>query len=78
LSSFVTDGLRALVLESFGYETKVFEFISGEHTAKNIMITAVKNEYSEDTYLEKVVEIEKMKAQFGLNDFYLDKLITQK
>jgi len=78
LSSFITDGLRALELESFGYETKVFEFISGEHTSKNIMITAVKNEYSEDTYLEKVVEIEKMKAQFGLNDFYLDKLITQK
>lgn len=77
LSSFVTDGLRALVLESYGYETKVFEFISGEHTSKNIMITAVKKEYTEDIYLEKVVEIEKMKAQFGLNDFYLDKLIQQ-
>ena len=77
LSSFITDGLRALVLESYGYETKIFEFISGEHTSKNIMITAVKKEYTEDIYLEKVVEIEKMKAQFGLNDFYLDKLIQQ-
>jgi hypothetical protein len=77
LSSFVTDGLRALVLESYGYDTKIFEFISGEHTSKNIMITAVKHEYSEDSFLEKTVEIEKMKSQFGLNDFYLDKLIQQ-
>lgn len=77
LSSFITDGLRSLVLESYGYETKVFEFISGEHTGKNIMITAIKNEKDEDNYLEKVVEIEKMKSQFGLQDFYLDKLVNK-
>lgn len=75
LSSFITDGLRAMVLESYGYNTKVFEFISGDHTSKNIMITAVKSEYSEDNYLKKVVEIEKMKSEFGLKDFYLDKII---
>jgi Methyltransferase domain len=76
-SSFITDGLRALVLESYGYNTKVFEFISGEHTSKNIMITAVKGEYSEDNYLNKVLEIEKLKSKFGLKDFYLDKLLTK-
>jgi hypothetical protein len=65
------------VLESYGYKTKVFEFISGDHTSKNIMITAVKDEYSEDKYLQKVVEIEKMKSQFGLSDFYLDKIMTK-
>lgn len=75
LSSFITDGLRAMVLESYGYSTKVFEFISGDHTSKNIMITAVKSEYSEDNYLNKVVEIEKMKSEFRLKDFYLDKII---
>jgi hypothetical protein len=77
LASFITDGLRALVLESYGYKTKVFEFISGDHTSKNIMITAVMDEFTEDNYLKKVVEIEKMKAQFGLSDFYLDKLLTK-
>jgi hypothetical protein len=75
LSSFVTDGLRALVLESYGYQTKVFEFISGDHTSKNIMITAVKSQYSEESYLNKVVEIEKMKSEFGLKDFYLDNIV---
>ena len=76
LSSFITDGLRALTLESYGYDTKVFEFISSEHTSKNIMITAVKNEYDEQNHLDKIVEIEKLKSKFGLKDFYLDKILT--
>ena len=41
-AEFVTDALRALLLEWAGYETKVFEFISTEHTAKNLMIAATK------------------------------------
>jgi SAM-dependent methyltransferase len=42
-SEFVTDALRALLLEWAGYRTKVFEFISTEHTAKNLMIAAIKD-----------------------------------
>lgn len=42
-AEFVTDALRAQLLEWAGYETRVFEFISTEHTAKNLMITAVKS-----------------------------------
>jgi hypothetical protein len=41
-AEMVTDSLRALFLEACGYETKVFEFISTEHTAKNLMIAATK------------------------------------
>jgi SAM-dependent methyltransferase len=41
-AEFVTDALRAMLLEWAGFRTKVFEFISTEHTAKNLMITAVK------------------------------------
>ncbi|MGC4074474.1 MAG: SAM-dependent methyltransferase [Nibricoccus sp.] len=41
-SEFVTDALRAQLLEWAGYKTKVFEFISTEHTAKNLMISAIK------------------------------------
>lgn len=41
-AEFVTDALRAQLLEWAGYRTRVFEFISTEHTAKNTMITAVK------------------------------------
>jgi SAM-dependent methyltransferase len=41
-AEFATDALRALLLEWSGYKTRVIEFISTEHTAKNLMITAIK------------------------------------
>ncbi len=41
-AEWVTDALRAALLEWAGYETKVFEFIATEHTAKNLMIAAAK------------------------------------
>lgn len=41
-AEFATDALRAELLEWAGYRTKVFEFISTEHTAKNLMIAAIK------------------------------------
>ena len=46
-SEFVTDALRAGLLEWAGYETRVFEFISPEHTNKNLMITATKRPHSD-------------------------------
>ena len=41
-AEIITDGLRALLLEMHGYKAQVFEFISPEHTGKNLMISAVK------------------------------------
>lgn len=42
IAETVTDSMRALLLEIAGYDVQVFEFIGGEHTSKNVMITAVK------------------------------------
>jgi len=42
MAETVTDSMRALMLEMVGYDVNVFEFIGGEHTSKNVMITAVK------------------------------------
>lgn len=42
IAETVTDSIRALLLEIAGYDVQVFEFIGGEHTSKNVMITAVK------------------------------------
>jgi len=75
ISSFVTDGLRSLTLEAFGYKTKIFEFISSEHTSKNIMITAVKQKLSAGIYVDKFKEIENIKSMFGLKDYYLDTIL---
>jgi hypothetical protein len=38
----ITDAVRALLLEMHGYSARVFEFISHEHTGKNLMIVAEK------------------------------------
>lgn len=50
-AEFVTDALRALLLEWAGYKTKVFEFISTEHTAKNLMIAAIKSHAAGDPHV---------------------------
>jgi SAM-dependent methyltransferase len=41
-AEMLTDGLRAMLLDACGYDTKVFEFVALEHTNKNKMILAVK------------------------------------
>ncbi len=41
-AALVTDSLRAQLLELNGYRTQLVEFISLEHTAKNVLIRAVK------------------------------------
>lgn len=73
-SEIVTDTIRALLLEAYGYKTKVFEFISTEHTGKNVMIVGQKSNSSFDktTYLQKV---ENLKNQFGIEEHYLESLI---
>jgi SAM-dependent methyltransferase len=47
-AEFVTDALRAQLLEWAGYRTKVFEFISTEHTARNVMIAAIRGPVPRD------------------------------
>jgi SAM-dependent methyltransferase len=42
LSDILTDEFRALALRIMGYKTDVVEFVSAEHTDKNLMIRAVK------------------------------------
>src|SRR3982750_3614447 len=41
-ADLVTDALRASALEMLGYRVEVMEFVSAEHTAKNVMLRAVR------------------------------------
>ncbi len=41
-ADLVTDALRAAALETLGYRVDVIEFVSAEHTAKNLMLRAVR------------------------------------
>jgi hypothetical protein len=47
-AEFATDALRAALLEWAGYDTRVFEFISTEHTGKNLMIAAIRRKKAHD------------------------------
>ena len=42
LVDLLTDSLRAQILKLLGFRVDVVEFIGGEHTARNILIRAVK------------------------------------
>lgn len=42
MADIITDSFRALVLRIMGYRTDVIEFIDAEHTAKNLMVRAIK------------------------------------
>ncbi len=75
-AEMVTDTIRALLLEAHGYKTKVFDFISTEHTPKNVMIAAVKSKevkVEKDEVLKKVTELKKL---FNIEYHYLEKLFS--
>lgn len=74
MAEWVTDGLRALYLEWAGYKTKVFEFISSEHTPKNLMIAAVRDGEPFVNHAAKE-RIEEMKKFFGIRKHSLDSLL---
>jgi hypothetical protein len=71
-AEMVTDAIRALALEHFGYTVKVFEFISDAHTPKNVMITATKTGKKSPEALEKIREI---KDYFGIRAHALEGLV---
>lgn len=71
-AELITDGIRALTMEYYGYSTKVFEFISSEHTGKNLMIIGTKSNHPN---LDALKQIEEIKQQFGIQYHYLEKLL---
>lgn len=77
-AEMVTDSLRALLLEANGYSTKVFEFISLEHTNKNKMILAVKKAKINAKDQAKVLtQIANIKDYYGIDDHCLESLLNE-
>jgi len=80
-AEMVTDSLRALLLESQGYRTQVFEFIALEHTSKNKMILAVKAQGAAAEVLaarrpELLAQIAEIKRFYGLREQRLEQLLA--
>lgn len=72
----ITDGLRSLLLERSGYATKLFEFVSTEHTPKNNMLvgTRLPNPKPADEYDRQISEV---KALYGISEHRLETLLKQ-
>jgi SAM-dependent methyltransferase len=76
MAEWLTDGLRALYLEAAGYRVKILEFISTEHTAKNLMIAAVKSDSVPEGARHARERIHELKQFFGLEHHALDALLA--
>jgi SAM-dependent methyltransferase len=74
-AEMVTDGIRAMILEYFGYKTKVFEFISDAHTPKNVMIVGIKHRKSMGRDTKLLQKIKDTKAYFGIETHHLEKMM---
>lgn len=72
LVDLMTDSLRAQILKLLGYRVDIVEFIGGEHTARNILIRAVKtNQSSSDIDKDRY---QQMLSQWQIKP-YLAKLL---
>lgn len=77
-AEMVTDAMRALILEAYGYQARVFDFIATDHTPKNVMIVATKKSpkaKTQDPDLNVMTRLEAMKRQFGVAQFYLEQAL---
>lgn len=76
-AEIITDAIRALILEAYGYKTKVFEFISTEHTPKNLMIIGRKIKEAAPINKELIFNnIASIKNLFGIKQHYLETLLA--
>jgi hypothetical protein len=70
-AEILTDSIRSLLLESKGYKSSVFEFIDAEHTGKNLMITAQKQNVNTGA----LEEVQKIKTLFGILKHALEDML---
>ncbi len=72
----LTDGLRSLILEREGYATKLFEFVSTEHTPKNNMLVGTRLATPIDpTRFDH--QIAAIKHEYCIREQHLEKLLQE-
>ena len=71
----ITDTIRALILEKHQYSTKVFEFISNEHTRKNVMLVGQKSHKKADSAALSE-KINTLKSKYGIESHYLEEVLN--
>ncbi|OJV51272.1 MAG: hypothetical protein BGO31_05355 [Bacteroidetes bacterium 43-16] len=75
-AEMITDSIRTLILEYYGYHTKVVDFISDLHTPKNVLIIAQKKKNPAPVAKENFLkELNKIKTYWGIDKHYLEKIL---
>lgn len=74
-AEMVTDGIRAMILEYFGYKTKVFQFISDAHTPKNVLVVGIKGKINPKKQAEILEKLKVTKEYFGIGYHHLERLV---
>lgn len=74
-AEMLTDLIRASILEIYGYQTNIFEFVNSDHTPKNLMITAVKKREAAAEEPGAWKEVEALKQLFGVSYHHLERML---
>jgi SAM-dependent methyltransferase len=77
-AEMVTDSMRALLLETCGYEARVFEFVSLEHTSKNKMILARRLGSAAGPRERARGELADLKQFYGIREQRLESLLAKR
>lgn len=75
-AEMLTDTIRALLLNAYGYDTKVFEFVALEHTSKNKMILATKRQNFTAPDEQVLAQIAALKDMYGVQKHSLELLLN--
>jgi len=67
LTDMISDSLRALILETFGYKVTVYEFVAAAHTPKNVMLKCEKVQQMNEKTKLAMVEYEKLSELFNMH-----------
>lgn len=71
-AELLTDSIRGLILSYFGYHVRIIDFISTEHTPKNVLIIAERKREQEIISADKWDKLEEIKKSYGLGTYYLE------
>ncbi|MGB7527989.1 class I SAM-dependent methyltransferase [Sphingobacterium cellulitidis] len=73
-AEMLTDSIRSLIMEYYGYEMRVMQFISDQHTPKNVMLVGLKKSTDSKKQSEILNKIQELKQYFGIGYQHLERL----
>ena len=76
LAELATDAYRAQMLDACGYRSQVVEFIDLEHTARNLLIRAVRRPHGSGS-TEALATARQLADQFGVRNPVLETLLNK-